>query len=590
MKRTHYCGDLRSEHIGQPVCLMGWAHRTRDHGGVIFIDLRDREGIIQVVCDPRTDPQTHELAGQVRAEFVLSVSGTVRRRPEGTENPHLPTGEVEVVCHSLEILNPAKTPPFQIEEETQVSEEVRMQYRYLDLRRLRMQRTLRLRHEAARVTRAYLHELGFLEIETPMLLRSTPEGARDFIVPSRLQPGCFYVLPQSPQLLKQTLMVAGCDRYYQLARCLRDEDPRADRQVEFTQIDLEMSFVEQDDVLTVVEGLISRLFSLANIPVPQPIPRMTYEEARRRFGSDKPDTRFGMELIDVSDLLRAVDFQVFRRPLDSGGQVKGICVPAQGQLSRADLDHLTRLAREFGAQGLAWIAVEETGLRSSILKFLPADVQTALAQQMNAHPGDVLLFVADQPDTVATTLGRLRQHLAERLGLIPPHQHHFWWIVDFPLFEFNPKEGLIEPMHHPFTSPKPEDVPLLDTNPLQVRANLYDLVYNGAEIGGGSIRIHRSELQEKVFQIIGINREQARQRFGFLLEALEYGAPPHGGIALGFDRIVALLNGQDTTQINIREVIAFPKTQSGLDLMSGAPSPLDPQQLAEVHISLTDLR
>lgn len=587
MKRTHYCGNLRPEHVGCSVYLMGWVHRTRDHGGVIFIDLRDREGIVQVVCNPDTAPLAHELAGQVRSEFVLSVSGIVRRRPEGTENPALATGEIEVVCHSLEILNPAKTPPFQIEEDTQVSEEIRMQYRYLDLRRLNMQRILRLRHEAAMATRAYLNQQGFLEIETPMLLRSTPEGARDFIVPSRLQPGCFYVLPQSPQLLKQTLMIAGCDRYYQLARCLRDEDPRADRQAEFTQIDLEMSFVEQDDVMAVVEGLIARLFALANIPVPQPIPRMTYEESTRRFGSDKPDTRFGMELIEVSELFREVEFRVFRDPLENGGQVKGIRVPAQSQLSRADLDHLTRLAREFGAQGLAWIAVEATGLRSSILKFLPPEVQTALVRQMEAQPGDVLLFVADQPAVVATALGRLRQHLGERLGLIPPHQHHFWWIVDFPLFEFNPKEGRIEPMHHPFTSPKAEDIALLDTDPIRVRANLYDLVYNGAEIGGGSIRIHRSELQEKVFQIIGINREQARQRFGFLLEALEYGAPPHGGIALGFDRIVALLSGQDTTRLNIREVIAFPKTQSGLDLMSGAPSRIDPQQLADVHIAVT---
>lgn len=586
MKRTHYCGSLRPEQIGQTVCVMGWAHRTRDHGGVIFIDLRDREGLVQVVCDPDTDPTAHEVAGRVRSEYVLAATGLVRARPEGTANPNLATGEVEILCHELEILNEARTPPFQVEDDTEVSEEVRLRYRYVDLRRLAMQRLLRLRHEAAQRVRQYLHTQGFLEVETPMLLRSTPEGARDFLVPSRLHAGHFYVLPQSPQLLKQTLMVAGVDRYFQLARCLRDEDPRADRQVEHTQIDLEMSFVDQDDVLALVEGLIADLFPLGGIHPQPPFPRLSYEEAMRRFGSDKPDTRFGLELMDVTDVVRGVDFQVFQRALEGGGQVKGLCVPAQGRFSRKDLDDLTRIAREFGAKGLAWIAVEEGGLRSSILKFIDESVQRALVERMGGKPGDVLLFVADQPSVVAEALGRLRLHLGRQLNLIDHSAHHFLWVVDFPLFEYNADEGRIEPMHHPFTSPKPEDIPLLDTDPLKVRANLYDLVYNGSEFGSGSIRIHRRELQEKVFSIIGLDREQARQRFGFLLDALEYGAPPHGGIALGFDRIVAILSGQDTSNINIREVIAFPKTQSGLDLMTGAPSGVDPAQLQEVHIQV----
>jgi len=586
MKRTHYCGSLRPEQIGQTVCVMGWAHRTRDHGGVIFIDLRDREGLVQVVCNPDTNPAAHEVAGRVRSEYVLAVTGLVRARPEGTINPNLATGEVEILCHELEILNEAQTPPFQVEDDTAVSEEVRMRYRYVDLRRPTMQGLLRLRHEAAQRVRQYLHAQGFLEVETPMLLRSTPEGARDFLVPSRLHAGHFYVLPQSPQLLKQTLMVAGVDRYFQLARCLRDEDPRADRQVEHTQIDLEMSFVEQDDVLTLVEGLITDLFPLGGIYPHPPFPRLSYEEARRRFGSDKPDTRFGLELIDVTDVVRGVDFQVFQRVLEGGGQVKGLCVPAQGQFSRKDLDDLTKIARAFGAKGLAWMAVEEGGLRSSILKFIDESVQRALVERMGGKPGDVLLLVADQPSVVAESLGRLRLHLGRRLNLIDRSAHHFLWIVDFPLFEYNADEDRIEPMHHPFTSPKPEDIPLLDTDPLKVRANLYDLVYNGSEFGSGSIRIHRRELQEKVFSVIGLDRERARQRFGFLLEAFEYGAPPHGGIALGFDRIVAILSGQDTSNINIREVIAFPKTQSGLDLMTGAPSEIDPAQLQEVHIQV----
>jgi len=583
MKRTHYCGELRKEHVGQRVHLNGWAHRRRDHGGVIFIDLRDREGVVQVVCDPRHGPEAHAVADQVRSEYVLAVEGEVRERPPGTVNPRIPTGEVEVAASRVEILNPSKHPPFPIEDDIEVDEAVRLKYRYLDLRRPKMFNILRLRHRVIQETRTYFDELGFLEVETPLLLKSTPEGARDFLVPSRLHPGRFYVLPQSPQLLKQTLMVAGIDRYFQIARCLRDEDPRADRQLEFTQIDVEMSFVEQDDVLTVIEGLIQRLFALVGVEVKPPFPRITYEEAMRRFGSDKPDTRFGMELVEVTDIVSDVDFRVFAETVRGGGQVKGIRVPGGAtRLSQKRIEELVKFVQQFGAKGLAWIAVEEGGLRSSILRFLPEAVQQALCRRLEGQPGDLLLFIADRPEVVANALGRLRLHLGERLGLIDTSRHDFLWVVDFPLFEWDETEQRIAPMHHPFTSPKPEDIPLLDSDPLKVRANLYDLVLNGNEIGGGSIRIHRSDLQEKVFRIIGITPEQAWDRFGFLLEAFQYGAPPHGGIALGLDRIVALMAGYEAARI--RDVIAFPKTQTGLCLLTGAPSKVEPKQLEEVHI------
>ena len=563
---------------------MGWVHRARDHGGIIFLDLRDREGIVQVVCDPSESPQAHAVARLVRSEYVLSVEGTVARRTPETVNPKLATGEVEVRARRVEILNESRTPPFLIEDGIEVDESLRLRYRYLDLRRPIMLRRLRLRHEAARAVREYLTEQGFVEIETPMLIKSTPEGARDYLVPSRLHPGKFYCLPQSPQLIKQTLMVAGVDRYFQLARCLRDEDLRADRQPEHTQIDLEMSFVEQEDVLTLVEGLMQRVFSLVGIEVQPPFPRLSYEEALARFGTDKPDTRFGLELVEVSDLVREVDFRVFREPLEAGGQVKGICVPAQGRLSRADLDRLAKQVRrpEYGAKGLAWIAVEEGRLRSQILKFIDESVQWALVERLGARPGDVLFFVADQPEIVAQALGRLRLDMAARFDLRDHNRYDFLWVVDFPLFEWDETEQRLAPMHHIFTSPRSEDIPLLDTDPLRVRANLYDLVLNGTELGSGSIRIHRRDLQEKVFEIIGLTREQARDRFGFLLEAFEYGAPPHGGIALGFDRIVAIMAGCDT----IREVIPFPKTQTATDLMMDAPAEVEPEQLEEVHIQV----
>lgn len=584
MRRTHYCGDLRDEHVGQRVCVMGWVHSRRDHGGVIFLDLRDRAGLVQIVADPaRGGAAAHAVADRCRAEYVVAATGQLVAREPGLVNPNLATGTVEILAEELQILNRAEHPPFEIDE-TEISLDTRLRYRYIDLRRPVMQRHLRIRHEAAQTARRYLSEQGFLEIETPLLLRPTPEGARDFVVPCRALPGTFYVLPQSPQLMKQTLMASGCDRYFQLARCLRDEDLRADRQYEHTQIDLEMSFVDQDELLSTIEGLIQALFAGAGIELARPFPRITYEEAMRRYGTDKPDTRFGIELIDLTDILAEVEFKVFREAIASGGQVKGIAVPAHGRLSRKNIDDLTAFAREFGAKGLAWIVVEEDGLRSSILKFIPETIQEAMRARMNGQPGDVLLFVADEPHVVAEVLGRLRVKLGHELGLVDRSLHHMLWVTDFPLFEPNP-DGGYQPMHHPFSMPRPEHVALLKTDPLAVLAQLFDLVYNGSELGSGSIRIHDPELQLQVLEVIGIGREEAYERFGFLLEVFAHGAPPHGGIGLGFDRIVAILCGQEASEVDIREVIAFPKTSTGRDLMLGCPTPIDAATLAEIGIA-----
>ena len=592
MLKTHSCGELRREHVGMAVTLAGWVHRRRDHGGLIFIDLRDREGITQVVCDSESAPEAHRVADQVRNEYVLRVQGTVRARPPGLENPDLPTGEIEVNAQQVKILNPSRTPPFYIDREVEVAETLRLKYRYLDLRRARMQRNILLRHRVVQFIREYLSARGFVEIETPILIKSTPEGARDYIVPSRVHPGKFYALPQSPQQLKQLLMVAGFERYFQIARCFRDEDLRADRQPEFTQLDLEMSFVEREDILQLIEGLFTALVETLEPETGKrlwrkPFPRLTYAEAMDRYGSDRPDMRFGLELVDLSDLLAGCGFRVFVETLAAGGQVKAVRAPGCGSYSRKQLDELADMAKQLGAKGLAWIAVQGSGqerpeVRSPIAKFLTDEELRSIIARTEAEPGDLILIIADQPTTVAQVLGHLRLEIGRRLGLMDDDVLAFAWVLDFPLLEWDEEEGRWSAMHHPFTSALDEDWPLLETDPGRVRAKAYDIVCNGWEIGGGSIRIHEREKQERMFRALGISPEEAQAQFGHLLEAFEYGAPPHGGIAPGIDRLVMLLAGEP----NIREVIAFPKTTSATDLMTGSPSEVSPRQLEELHLRL----
>lgn len=580
-KRSHYCGDLRIEDAGAQVVLMGWVQTRRDHGGLIFIDLRDRTGLVQVVFSPDFQQEAFEKAESVRSEYVVCVQGAVRERPEGTANPNLATGQVDVMAHELRVLNRAKTPPFYIEDGIEVDENLRLRYRYLDLRRPEMQEALMLRHRAAKSARDYLDENGFLEIETPMLTKSTPEGARDYLVPSRVNPGKFYALPQSPQLFKQILMVAGFDRYFQIVRCFRDEDLRADRQPEFTQIDIEMSFTDVDNVLDLTEGLVKRLCrDTKGLKIDGSFPRITYSEAMDRYGSDKPDTRFGLELKDVTDIAAGCGFKVFASVAAAGGQVKGINAKGCASFSRKEIDDLTAFAAIYKAKGLAYFIVTDEGIKSVIAKFFTDQELEQIMARLEAEPGDLLLFVADKPDVVANSLGALRQHLAELLGLIPEGLCHFLWVVDFPLLEYDHEEGRYEPMHHPFTSLLEADLPLLDSDPGRVRAKAYDLVLNGVEVGGGSIRIHRRDIQEKMFTVIGIDNEEIEEKFGFMLEAFDYGTPPHGGIAIGFDRLIMLLSGKKT----IRDVIAFPKTQSATCLMTQAPGPVDIKQLRELHI------
>lgn len=584
MYKTKTCGELTALDAGKTVTLAGWVHRRRDHGGLIFIDLRDRFGLTQIVFNPQTAPDAHRVGSEARNEYVLQVTGQVEKRPAGQENPNLATGEIEVYVTEARILNAAKTPPFVINKNEDVDETLRLTYRYLDLRRERLQQNLALRHRVIKFMRDWLDARGFIEIETPMITASTPEGARDYLVPSRMQPGKFYALPQSPQQFKQLLMVAGYERYFQIARCMRDEDLRADRQPEFTQLDLEMAFVEQEDVLNLVEALFTDLIhALApERKMETPWPRLTFDEAMARYGSDKPDLRFGMMLTDVSDLAASSSFAVFKNALAAGGQVKGIRIPSCAEYSRRELDALIDLVKSKGAKGAVTIALKADGAHSSASKHMPASEQQAYIERLDGQTGDLLLFVADSARVVAEALGALRKEMGARLKLADVNALAFAWVIDFPMFEWNADEKRWDAAHHPFTSPKPSDMPLLDSDPGAVRANSYDMVCNGYELASGSIRIHSRELQAKIFSLLKIDAARQQARFGHMLEAFEFGAPPHGGMAPGIDRFVAILCGED----NIRDVIAFPKNQQAQDLMMHAPSEVDADQLRLLHLQI----
>ena len=581
-KRSHHCGVLTKEQAGEQVVLCGWVAKRRDHGGLIFIDLRDRSGIVQVVADPESAGSSFKTAEDIRNEYVIKVIGNVRLRDEDTINENIPTGTIEVLAHDIEVLNGAKTPPFYIKDGIDTDENLRLKYRYLDLRRPEMQRNLILRHKVAKLMRDYLDDNHFLEIETPMLCKSTPEGARDYLVPSRVNPGKFYALPQFPQIFKQLLMVAGMERYFQIARCFRDEDLRADRQPEFTQLDMEMSFMEVDEILELMEGLIHHIFKGAlGKDIQIPFQRLTWDDAMDRFGSDKPDLRFGMELKNVSEAVQGCTFQVFNNVIANGGQVKCINVKGYADIPRRQLDELVKFCGIYGAKGMAWLQFSaEGGVKSSIAKFFSDENIEAIKKAAEVEAGDLLLFVADKPSVVAASLGALRIEMAKRRGLIDPDKLAFTWVVDFPMFEYNEEEKRYVAMHHPFTAPRDEDLPLLLTNPGKVYAKAYDMVLNGTEIGGGSIRIHRRDVQKKVFEAIGLSDEEAQEKFGFMMNAFEYGAPPHGGLAFGLDRLIMIMAQRDS----IRDVIAFPKTQSASDLMTQAPNDVDEKQLRELHI------
>jgi aspartyl-tRNA synthetase len=594
MLKTHSCGQLRRTDIGSQVVLAGWVHRRRDHGGLIFIDLRDREGVVQIVFNPQKSPEPYQLADELRNEYVIRIWGEVVLRPEGTENPALPTGEIEVLVERMEILNKAETPPFYINKDVEVDENLRLEYRYLDLRRERMQRNIKARHLVVNFMREFLNNKGFLEVETPILIKSTPEGARDYLVPSRLYPGSFYALPQSPQQLKQLLMVAGFEKYYQIAKCFRDEDTRADRQPEFTQLDIEMSFVEEDDVMLLTEELLTRLVEsfFPDYKLKKPFPRIRYAEAMARYGSDKPDIRFGLEMSDLSDILVSSSFPVFSRSLANGGCIKGIALPGCGDYSRRSIDELTNLAKDSGGGGLVTISLDKTlnsiedltmsAVKSSAARYLTAEEVRLMAKRLGASVGDLILILAGDVSTVNRALGALRLEMGRRLGLARPGELAFAFVVDFPLFSWNQELGRWESMHHPFTSPREEDLSLLGTAPEKVRGRHYDIVLNGYEIGGGSIRIHKGNLQREVFHILGYEDKEIDDLFGHLIKAFNYGAPPHGGIALGIDRLLMILLGEET----IRDVIAFPKNQNARDLLFGSPAPVKDEQLKELHLRL----
>ncbi len=581
--RTHTCGELTKAETDRTVRLAGWVDSARDHGGVIFVDLRDRYGRTQCVFKPENSPEAHALAERLHNQYVIQVEGTVRPRPDDAINPKLPTGEIEVHVASAEVLAASDTPPFEVTDDVELGEDIRLRHRYLDLRRPTMQQNLLTRALIVRTIRRTLEAEDFIDIETPLLTKSTPEGARDFLVPSRMNPGRFYALPQSPQLFKQILMIAGYDRYYQIAKCLRDEDLRADRQPEFTQLDVEMAFITEEDIMAVTERVVAAVVkTVLDVDVELPFPRLTFAEAMRDYGSDKPDRRFEMKLADAGEVARASEFRIFREAAEAGGHVRGLKVPGGKQFSRKDIDGLATFAADFGAKGLAWLRTETDGLTGPIAKFFTPEQLAEMQQTFAADAGDLLLFVADEPAVVAASLGALRVHLGHRLGIVPEDKPNFCWVTEFPMFEYDVDEKRYVAIHHPFTSPMPEDADRLESEPLSVRARAYDLVLNGIELGGGSIRIHRQDVQQRVFRMLGIGKEEADVKFGFLLEALRYGAPPHGGIALGLDRFVRLLLGESS----IRETIAFPKTQRAQCLMTGAPSTVDERSLRDLHIRL----
>ena len=596
MLKTHSCGELNRSHVGTKVTLAGWVDRRRDHGGLVFIDLRDRQGIVQVVFNPETSRECHAIATGMRGEYVVQVNGRVALRPKGTENTHLPTGEIEVLADSTVILNPSKTPPFYINEDTEVSENVRLKYRYLDLRRAGMKENLLLRYHATKFMRDFLHGRGFIEVETPILNKSTPEGARDYLVPSRLYPGKFYALPQSPQQMKQLLMVAGVEKYYQIARCFRDEDTRADRQPEFTQLDIEMSFVEEEDIISMMEELYSSLVAelKPEFKFTRPFPRLTFADAMERYGSDKPDLRFGMELRDLSDIAAKTEFSVFRSVLDKGGRVKGICAPGCAGYTRAQLAELNEFVKSMGAQGLLTFALGTAGtamenltmemVKSVATKYMTLAQLKQMAERLGAGGGDLILIVADKPDKASTVLGGLRLEMGRRLNLADPKRLAFAFVVDFPLVQWSAEMGRWDSVHHPFTSPQEKDLALLDTEPGKVLSRAYDMVCNGFEIGGGSIRINKPDLQRRIFHLLGYQNEEINERFGHLLEAFEYGAPPHGGIAMGIDRFIMILAGAES----IRDVIPFPKNQNAVDLTFNAPALVTEAQLKELHVKILE--